>query len=200
MKAALTLAGLLAGLAPAHADVAPPPPAAADRPAPAADRPAPAARLAGPARSGLAVGVELGEPTSATIGWFRGTLAFVGALGSGTLAGPGVSVHADVQLEVKRLRPNLPVRVGLGGRFYHHGYDAMSIDEVADSHAGIRASAAVALDRGPLQLYAELAPGIDLVRTRSCTFAGGADSICPHSQASPLFLQFVAGARWFISK
>ena len=191
--AAITIAGLLAGIAPARADVAPMPP-------PAEDRPAASPRAAAPARSGLAVGVELGDPTSATVGWFRGPLAFLGAVGSGTLAGPGVSVHADVQVEVKRLGPDLSVRVGLGGRYYHHGYDAMSFDEVPDSHYGLRATAAVALDRGPVQLYAELAPGIDLTRTRSCTFAGGADSICPHAQATPLFLQFVAGVRWFISK
>lgn len=190
-RAAITVAGLLAGIGSARADVAPMPPAAQDKPA---------ASTAAPARSGLAVGVELGEPTSATIGWFGGTLAFVGAIGSGTVAGPGVSVHADVQVEVKRLGPNLPVRIGLGGRYYHHGYDGMSFDEIPDSHYGLRASAAVAFDRGPVQIYAELAPGIDLKRTRSCTFAGGADSICPHAQASPLFLQFVAGIRWFISK
>jgi hypothetical protein len=189
---------LLTLLALALSVAAAPRPAGAEPPVPAADRPAPAAP-APPARSGLAVGVELGDPTSATAGWFSGALSVSGALGTGTLAGPGFAAHADVQYVVHRLAPALPVRVGLGGRFYHHGYDAMSADEVPDSHYGVRASASVALERGALQLYAEVAPGVDVVRTRSCTFASGADTICPHAQASPLFVQVAVGARWFLS-
>lgn len=153
-----------------------------------------------PAQSGLAIGVELGEPSSVTAGWFKGALGLAAAVGTGTFAGAGVSAHADVQLVVARLKPNVPVRVGLGGRYYHHGYQAMSYDEIPDSHYGVRASAAVALERGPLQLYAELAPGLDVHRTQSCTLADGPNSICPHAQASPLFFQVVVGARWFLSK
>jgi len=187
MRGASVLASLALGLAPA--------PARAEPPAPAAERPA----AAPGERSGLALGVELGEPTSVTAGWFRGPLSVSGALGTGTLAGVGLSLHADVQYVVHRLGPDLPVRVGLGGRYYHHGYDAMSLDEVPDSHYGVRASASVALERGPLQLYAELAPGVDVLRTRSCTFASGADTICPHAQSPPLFVQLAVGARWFLS-
>ena len=186
LRGAFALASLALGLATATARAEPPAPAERPSAAPAA-------------RRGLALGVELGEPTSATAAWFRGPLSIGGALGTGTLAGPGVSLHADVSYVVYRLAPELPVRVGLGGRYYHHGYEAMSVDEVPDSHYGVRASAGVALERGPLQLYAELAPGIDVVRTRSCTFASGADTICPHAQASPLFVQLAVGARWFLS-
>jgi hypothetical protein len=151
------------------------------------------------APSGLAVGVELGEPAALTVAWYRGALGFAAGLGTGTFAGAGVSMHAGLELVVARLAPHVPVRVGLGGRYYRHGYDPMSIDEIPDTHLGIRAAAAVALERGPLQLYAELAPGLDVRRTQSCTLASGPDSICPHAQDSPVFLQAVVGARWFLS-
>jgi hypothetical protein len=150
-------------------------------------------------QSGLAIGVEAGEPTSATVGFFFDKLALLGAIGTGTRAGLGIQLHVDAQLIVARLRPDMPVRVGLGGRYYHHGYEAMSFDEIPDSHYGVRASVAVALERGPLQLYAELAPGVDIKRTTSCTLASGPYSVCPHAQANPLFLQLVVGARWFLS-
>jgi hypothetical protein len=148
---------------------------------------------------GVAIGVELGEPTSITVGWWKGDLGVAAALGTGTIAGVGISFHADAQLVVTRLAPKVPLRVGLGGRFYHHGYDAMSFDEVPDSHLGVRASAAVAFESGALQLYAEVAPGIDVYRSASCTLASGAYSICPHTQELPFFVQLVLGARWFFS-
>lgn len=152
-----------------------------------------------PGQRGLALGVELGEPASLTVGWFAGKLALLAAIGTGTRAGLGVHVHADAQLEVARLRPDVPVRIGLGARFYHHGYEPASIDEIPDDHIGVRATGAIALERGALQLYAEIAPGIDVMRSTSCAFASGTQSVCPHAQATPLFLQFVIGARWFLS-
>ena len=152
-----------------------------------------------PAQKGLAIGVEAGEPTSATVGFFIDKLALLGAVGTGTRAGLGIQVHVDAQLIVAHLRSDMPVRVGLGGRYYHHGYEAMSVDELPDSHYGLRASAAVALERGRMQFYAELAPGVDVKRTTSCSLASGPYSVCPHAQASPLFIQLVVGARWFLS-
>ena len=150
------------------------------------------------AYAGLALGIELGEPTSATVAWFTGKLSVIGALGTGTHAGVGVHLHADAQLELARLRPDLPFRVGLGLRYYHHGYHPASIDELPDTHIGVRASAAVALERGSMQFYAELAPGVDVHRSASCSLRSGASSICPHAQESPLFLELVIGARWFL--
>jgi len=165
------------------------------------DQSAPSSRGVQPAREreGIAVGVELGEPSSATGGWYLGKLAVLAALGSGTFEGPGFSMHADVQMLVARLGPQIPFRVGLGARYYHHGYELMSVDEIPHTHYGVRASASVGFDRGPLQFYAEVAPGVDFKRTRSCTFASGVDTICPHSQELPFFVQFVVGARWFLS-
>lgn len=162
---------------------------------------APRASVASPAleRAGFAVGAELGEPTSATGGWYVGRLAVLAALGSGTLEGPGVSFHADVQMRVAYAAPQFPIRVGLGARYYHHGYNPMSVDEIPHTHYGLRASGAIAYERGPLELYAELAPGIDLKRSRSCNFSSGVDTVCPHAQQAPVFVQFVVGARWFIS-
>jgi hypothetical protein len=128
-----------------------------------------------------------------------GTLTVSGAIGSGTLEGPGLQAHVDVQTVVTRLAANAPLRVGIGARFYHHGYQPASTDELPDDHLGIRAPIALALERGAMQLYAEVAPGIDVAKSRSCSLADGAFSVCPHAQESPFFLQLVVGARWFLS-
>ncbi len=146
----------------------------------------------------LALGLELGEPVSATAGWFDGKLAISGGIGSGVFGGAGLSLRAAVQLEVTRLTPAMPLRVGLGGRLYHHGYELASIDELPDTHYGVFASIATALELGPLEIYGELAPGIDLHRTRSCALSSGPATICPHAQEAPVFVQFVVGARWFL--
>jgi len=151
------------------------------------------------AQHGLAIGAELGDPVSATAGWFSGNLAVLGAIGTGTLEGAGIQLHADAQLVITRLAPDVPIRVGLGARYYHHGYQPASIDELPDDHLGIRVPAAIALERGSLQLYAEAAPGIDIAKSRSCSLASGAFSVCPHAQESPFFFQLVVGARWFLS-
>lgn len=167
----------------------------AEAPATTATLPAPPA-----AQQGLALGVELGEPTSLTVGWWADKLGISAALGTGTLAGVGLSFHADVQLEVTRLSAQVPLRIGLGGRYYRHGYEPMSFDEIPDSHLGVRASLALAYESGAMQLYAEVAPGVDVRRTASCTLASGPYSICPHAQERPLFVQLVIGARWFLSR
>lgn len=156
-------------------------------------------RAPGDRLAGFAIGAELGEPSSVTAGWSTGTFGLFAAVGSGTLAGPGLSARVDAQLVVTRLAPNVPLHVGLGGRFYHHGYEPMSIDELPHTHLGLRAAVGVGLDRGPMRLYAEVAPGLDLARSRSCTLANGPDTICPHAQTSPLFVHLVVGARWFLS-
>jgi len=154
---------------------------------------------ASPTRKGLAVGAELGDPSSATAAWFLGKLSVGAALGTGTFAGPGFSAHIDAQIEVHRLAASVPLRVGLGGRYYNQHYERMSVSEIPDSHYGIRASFDLAYETGPLEIYAELAPGVDVKRTQSCTLVDGPYSICPHAQSSPLFLQFGVGVRWFLS-
>jgi len=187
IRTAVSAAALVAAVAPARADTPPPATTITASEAPI------------PAQQGLAVGVEVGEPSSVTVGWWKGDLGLSAALGTGTFAGIGLSFHADAQLVIARLAPRIPVRVGLGGRYYHHGYEAMSFDEAPDSHLGIRASAAIALESGAMQLYAEVAPGVDVYRSASCTLASGAYSVCPHTQELPFFFQLVAGARWFFS-
>ena len=184
---------MLAAVGPVGAEA----PANATLPAPATT-----AVVETPARSqqGFAIGAELGEPTAVTVGWWGRTLGVSAALGTGTLTGVGLSAHADVQLVAARLTPHVPLRIGLGGRYYHHGYEPMSLDEIPDTHYGVRASAAIAYEHGAIQLYAEVAPGVDVVRTASCTLASGPYSICPHAQDRPLFVQLVVGARWFLSR
>ena len=153
-----------------------------------------------PDQRGLALGVEVGEPTSLTVAWWFGKLGVAGAIGTGTRDGIGRQVHIDALLEVARLKPAMPLRVGLGARYYHHGYDAMSFDEIPDSHYGLRADLAIAYELDRWQLYVEVAPGVDFKRTTSCTLVSGAYSVCPHAQENPVFLQLVLGARWFLKQ
>jgi hypothetical protein len=151
-------------------------------------------------RGGLAIGVEAGNPTSVTLAIARKQLLIDLAVGTGTYTGPGVSVHADVQLVVARPTPKLALRVGLGARFYHQGYQPMSIDEIPEDRFGFRAPITLAYaagDKGAMELYAEAAPGVDVKRSQSCTLASGPASICPHAMEKPLFVQLVVGARWF---
>jgi hypothetical protein len=150
------------------------------------------------APKGLAIGAELGDPTSATVAWFANKLVASAALGSATLESSGWSFHADVQGVARQLAPHAVLRLGLGARIYHHSH-LLSPDEVPSTHYGARASIAVAYQTGSMELYAELAPGIDLKRTNSCNLADGAFSVCPHAQESPLFLQMAVGARFFLS-
>lgn len=149
-----------------------------------------------PPTGGIAFGVELGSPTSATAGWFKGKLGLTGAIGTGTLGGVGLSLHAEARYDLRKV-DRFQLRAGGGLRYYHHGYDPVSIDEIPDSHYGLRAIVELGMDRGPLQLYAELAPGLDFKRTNSCSLVEGVDSICPHSQKAPWFVNIVVGARWF---
>jgi hypothetical protein len=186
------------------ADAAPAAPAPTTAPAPAPTPvAAPAATITAsaterPHRTRLGLGAELGEPISATVAYFVDKLSVGGAIGTGTLYGPGLSVHVDCQYEVARLVPEVALRVGLGGRYYDQHYQPASVDELPQSRWGVRASAAVALERPDWQVYGELAPGVDLHRSASCNYFDGVNSVCPHVATTPVFVQFVVGARWFL--
>lgn len=170
MRRAILIVAALAGVA--HADPAAPP-------------------------AGLAVGVEVGEPSALSVAWLGRTLSFDAAAGTGTLAGVGFSAHADLEHVLARLGGGVPIRLGLGARVYHHGYASMSFDEIPDTHLGVRVPLSIAFERKSFQLYAEVAPGVDVLRTRSCNFVDGANSICPHAQSTPLFVQLDLGVRFF---
>ena len=122
----------------------------------AAERPAPALRE----RSGLALGV--GEPTSATAGWFRGPL-ISGALGAGTFAGVGLSIHADAQYIVHRLAPGAPVH--RPRRPPATATTRCRPTRSFDSHYGVRASLETSRSGEALR-PAELA-GIDVVAAQA---------------------------------
>ncbi|MGE5186357.1 MAG: hypothetical protein ACM31C_30085 [Acidobacteriota bacterium] len=192
MLFALASQAAAAPVAVAAATPPPPPPPAASVVAVPSEPPA-----AG--RHGLAAGVELGDPVSATVAFFAGGWSVGAALGTGTLAGPGFEAHVDAQLVVHTLAPNVPLRVGLGGRFYNQHYQPASIDEIPDNHLGVRASVAIAYEKPQWQLYAEAAPGLDVYRSTSCTLADGPNSVCPHAQSLPVFFQLDVGLRWFFS-
>lgn len=155
------------------------------------------AEPAAPSRppSGLAFGVELGTPSSATarFAFADGHHAVTAAAGTGTLGGAGFSARLELSRAVGGL-----AHVGVGVRHRRHHYAPASMDELPDAHTGLLASASVARAFGPLELYAELAPGYDVLRTPSCSLASGASSVCPHAQSTHLFLEAFAGARWYL--
>jgi hypothetical protein len=155
---------------------------------------------------GLAVGVEVGEPSALTLRWVApgGLLGVGGAIGTGTRSGAGLSAHAEITVVpviAHRARSTaVLLHAGGGVRLYRHGYDAMSVDEIPDAHVGLRAvlGADVVLTSASLELYLEVAPGYDVHRTASCTLRSGVDSVCPHAAASRGFVDVVLGARWYI--
>ena len=69
-----------------------------------------------------------------------------------------------------------------------------------DTHLGLRGTVAVAIERGAMELSIELVPGVDVLRSSSCSLVSGARSICPHALESPLFLGLTVGARWMFGK
>lgn len=156
--------------------------------------------------SGVAVGVEVGQPTSATLRWagLDGLLGVGAAIGTGTRSGTGLSMHADVTVTpvvvYRRGGTQVPLHAGIGVRRYSHGYEPMSLDELPDTHTGVRlvVGAGAALEDPALELYLELAPGYDFARSDSCSLASGVDSLCPHAQSGRGFVDLVLGVRWYL--
>jgi hypothetical protein len=154
---------------------------------------------------GLGLGVEVGEPSSLTVGYMMSELGLGGSVsvGSGILAGSGLSLRADVTwipLVLRRTSSvRIPLRVGIGGRYYNHSYEPMSVDEINDEHAGLRVAigTGLALMNAGVEVYGEIAPGYDLWRSDSCNLASGALSVCPHALSSRGFVQGVVGVRYF---
>ena len=147
---------------------------------------------------GLAVGVEVGDPIAVTAAFNTGSLMLAGAVGSATVESPGVTAHGDVQFVATRISPKAVLRLGVGVRYYRHSHLA-SPDELPSTHLGARLSSAFAVQAGAAEVYLEIAPGIDFLRTNSCNLADGAYSVCPHAQESPLFFEGVIGLRFFLS-
>lgn len=154
----------------------------------------------------LALGIEVGEPSSIAVrvGLGGDRVALSAAVGTGTLAGVGPSLHVDLTFAAIRLvagrSHEVPLHVGVGVRHYRHGYAAMSADELPDAHSGVRLPVGVTWVRAAsaVAFYVEAAPGLDLVRTASCSYASQASTVCPHAQASPFFVDAVAGVRWYL--
>jgi hypothetical protein len=155
---------------------------------------------------GIGLGVELGEPSSITVGYLAadpGIGASV-AIGTGTMSGTGLQLRADVTwipvVFNRQSAVRIPLRVGLGGRYYRHGYAPASLDEIDDRHTGVRLpiGAAVALMDLGLEIYLEVAPGYDLARTESCNLGSGASSVCPHTMSSRAFVHGVVGLRYYL--
>ena len=164
----------------AFADGAAQPAAAAQPTAVTAHATAPAS----PARNGLAVGVELGDPSSATAAWFlRQALRRARAR------------HRDVRRPGLLRRTSTPSSRCITSRPTSRSASGSVLatttsttrrcraSEIPDSHYGLRASVALAYEHGPLELYAELAPGVDVKRTQSCTLVDGA---LQHLPARPI--------------
>lgn len=158
------------------------------------------------APTGLAVGVEVGQPTTATVRFATvdGKLGVGVGVGSGTVDGTGLTVRGGVTfapvVAMRSPARSLPIYLGVGARYYRHHYDPASIDELADRHIGIEGSLGAALAlRGPgVEIYVDGGPGYDVDRTDSCSFMSGVDSLCPHQQASRLTWHAALGVRWYL--
>lgn len=72
------------------------------------------------------------------------------------------------------------------------------MDELPDAHTGVLAGITLGLALRRVELYVEVAPGYDLWRTRGCSLASGASSVCPHAQSTSAFVEGFAGVRWFL--
>lgn len=166
----------------------------------------PAAPAAPAAPAGLAVGVEVGQPSTATVRFaaLAGKLGVGAGVGTGTLDGTGLTVRggltfAPVVLAAGPARA-LPIYLGVGARYYLHHYDPASIDELPDRHVGLEGTVGVALALRPqrLELYLDGGPGYDVGRSDSCSFASGVMTVCPHQQASRLYWHAGLGVRWYL--
>jgi hypothetical protein len=172
---------------------------------PAAAEESPAAVATRAVPSGITVGAELGEPLSLTVGYRLPDprLGLSLAVGSGVLGGNGLHVHGDITWVPVVLRRGaavqIPVHVGLGMRYYSHHYEPASIDELPDTHVGVRMSLGVtaSMVEKKLEAYGEVAPGYDLRRTESCSLISGVQAICPHTMSSRAFIQGAIGIRYF---
>lgn len=183
-------------------------PAHAGNPGAPAAPPAADATVSGqpPARSpsGIAVGAEVGEPSSLIARWAGagGRLGIDAGIGSGMRGGRGLSLHAGFTVAPVALRLGgssvLTPYLGAGVRHYRHHYEPRSIDELDDNHTGVRLLAGLALALGRLEIYAQGGPGWDLSRTASCSLISGVDSVCPHAQSSAIFVHAVLGVRYYI--
>jgi len=149
--------------------------------------------------SGLAIGVEVGEPSAVTLRYALGGGRFgvqVG-VGSGVVGGTGLAVHGDLTVGVVRLGQRSLLFAGVGARYYRHHYPLASVDELSDTHTGVRVPVGVTAPIGGLELYLQVAPGYDLARSQSCNLASGVNSLCPHAASSRLFVHANLGARFY---
>ena len=168
---------------------------------------APALAAAEPAApTGLAVGLEVGQPSTATVRFatLDGTLGVGVGVGTGTLEGRGLTVRGGATFAPVVLAAGAgrvaPIYLGAGARYYLHDDAPASIDELPDRHVGLEATLGVALAlRAPrLELYVDGGPGYDVGRSDSCSFASGAMTLCPHQQATRLYWHAGVGLRWYL--
>jgi hypothetical protein len=153
---------------------------------------------------GLSVGAEVGTHGGATGRYAFGDngLAAKLGVGSGLLGGTGLHLYADVTWSFAKLSSTgsslLSPYLGLGFRHREHHYAPASMDELADRHTGLRASLGLSLwlRNTGIDFFAEANPGVDILRSPSCSFISGVDSVCPHAMSSPFFLSGSIGARY----
>jgi|SRR6056297_2936326 len=109
-------------------------------------------------RSGLGVGVILGEPTGLSVKKWTGSKTAIDAAAAWSLTGEYIHFHADALVHSFALSVDegqLPLYIGLGGRVL-----------LADKPAiGVRVpvGAAYHFDAAPFDMFLELAPILDLI-------------------------------------
>jgi hypothetical protein len=121
----------------------------------------------------LGVGLTVGEPTGATLKyWLNNTLALDGAFGWSSHDHTDLYLHSDVLWHnfelISPSRGRLPVYLGVGGL-------ARFRDEHRDNQFGIRIPVGLSymFDRVPLDIFAEIAPAIDVAPYVRAELTGG---------------------------
>lgn len=151
--------------------------------------------------NGVGVGLAVGQSTRAVGSFAPAALPIRvdAGVGTGVFEGTGLQITADVSWE-RALPYELDLGLGAGVRYFRHHYRPSSVDETGfDRHLGVRLVATVSrrLSLIPIDLFAEVAPGVDVSRTTSCTFMSGVDTVCAHDRETPLFVDLAVGARWW---
>lgn len=127
-----------------------------------------AAGIAAAQRSGTGIGGIVGEPTGFSVKhWVDDRSAIDGAVGLGFDAGSSLHLHADWLWHDFSLFPvargALPIHYGVGARFKSSS-DNRSRGRGSDDRFGARAPVGISyhFDDRPLELFAELAPILDV--------------------------------------
>ncbi len=124
------------------------------------------------AQGKFGLGIIIGEPTGISMKVkLSGTSAVDGALGWSFAKYSSLHVHADYLNVIARIAPQVPLYIGIGGRFKTN-----NSDKNQDSHLGIRVPFGLEYTPAstPIDLFFEVVPVMDLTPTTDFNFNAAA--------------------------